>query len=153
MSALVAGAPRSARAEDGATEPKAAGARATHGRPKVHLDDLNVAASPLAAEKADDVRKLLEREARRADWGAGREAKIEYRFRIDELTAVETDGVLRVRCAATGFLPRGKSAKSQIAFGGAPSERDALIDRVLGIVTQGVVTRLAELERKRRGGR
>jgi hypothetical protein len=145
LGALLAGAPGVVHAEtakDRATQSK--------GRPRVVLNDLNVSASPLAAERIDAIKKLLEREARRADWGAGREAKIEYRFRIDELVAEESAGVVRVRCAATGFLPKGKSAKSKLSFGGAPSERDALIDRVLGIVTQGVVTRLADLERRRR---
>lgn len=120
------------------------------GKPSVRLDALDLSRSPLAASREKAIRDLLAQEVRRVDWGAGRGARIEYRFRIDELVAELVDGVLRVRCSATGFLPRGKSAKSHLSFGGAPAERDQVVDHVLTIVTRGVVARLADLERRRR---
>jgi len=120
------------------------------GRPKVELDQLDLAKAPLPASEEKYLRDVLAKEARRADWGAGRKSRIQYRFRIDELEVVEDASVVRVRCAATGWLPRGKTAKSRLAFGGSPKERPELVRRVLAIVARGVVTRLAELERGRR---
>ena len=123
---------------------------AAHGRPKVTLDRLDLSKVPLAATDEAFLRKALSEEARRADWGAGRGAHVEYRFRLDELTVSEAPKVLRVRCSASGSLPKGRSAKSHIAFGGAPTERQTLVRHVLEIVARGVVTRLADLERRRR---
>ncbi|MEZ4225132.1 MAG: hypothetical protein R3B13_29540 [Polyangiaceae bacterium] len=61
------------------------------------------------------------------------------------------DDVMRVSCTAVGRLPGGRSAKSHLTFGGDPRKKNELITRVLEIVARGVVTRLAELERVRRG--
>jgi hypothetical protein len=124
------------------------------GRPKVELD-LLVMPSELSGKASLErhLRSVLRREARRANWGAGRGSKIEYRFYLNELSVLEEAGVLRVRCSAVGKLPRGKSAKSLLTFGGSPSRRDEVLRRVLEIVARGVITRLAELERQRRGGR
>ena len=104
----------------------------------------------LAAADEKYLREVLAKEARKADWGAGHGSLIQYRFRIDELDVTEDAAVVRVHCAATGWLPKGKTAKSKLAFGGAPEERAELVRRVLSIVARGVVTRLAELERQRR---
>jgi hypothetical protein len=121
------------------------------GRPNVNLDALvfpgNVAN---AASLERHFRHMLRRAARRADWGAGRGARIEYRVVVEELAITESGGVLRVRCTALGRLPRGKSARSHLDFGGDPKKRRAVIERVLEIVARGVVTRLAALERQRR---
>jgi len=95
--------------------------------------------------------KVLAREVRRADWGAGRDNRIEYRFEVSELAFSLSDKVLHIRCSAIGRLPGGQQAKSELSFGGSVAERDRLIERVLDIVARGVVTRLAQLERKRRG--
>jgi len=125
-------------------------ASAEKGRPKVVLDDLDLTKTALASPDEKYLREVLAREARRADWGAGRKSRIQYRFRVDELEVTEEASVVRVRCAATGWLPKGKTAKSKLAFGGSPKERAELVRRVLSIVARGVVTRLAELERQRR---
>jgi hypothetical protein len=121
------------------------------GRPSVNLDALvfpTDVANAAALER--HFRHMLRRAARRADWGAGRGARIEYRVVVEELTMTESDGVLRVRCTALGRLPRGKSARSHLDFGGDPKKRRAVVERVLEIVARGVVTRLAALERQRR---
>jgi hypothetical protein len=121
------------------------------GRPSVELDAL---VFPRSIERAPALerhfRHMLKRAARRADWGAGRGARIEYRVVVEELVVTEARGVLRVRCTALGRLPRGKSARSHIDYGGDPRKRRAVVERVLEIVARGVVTRLAALERQRR---
>jgi len=97
------------------------------------------------------LKRTLRREAYRADWGAGRANKIEYRFEVTQLAFTLEEGALRIKCAAIGRLPGGQTAKSQLSFGGDPGQRMKLTKRVLEIVARGVVTRLAELERRRRG--
>jgi len=122
------------------------------GAPTVVLDRLDF---PSDFAGHDAYRKhllsTLRREARRASWGAGRENRIEYRFEVSELAFSLSGDVLHIRCSAVGRLPGGQRAKSELGFGGALAERDRLIKKVLDIVARGVVTRLAELERKRRG--
>jgi hypothetical protein len=125
-------------------------ALADRGHPKVVLDQLDLTKAALAGPEEKYLRQVLAREARRADWGAGRKSRIQYRFRIDMLDVADEESVIRIRCTATGWLPKGKTAKSKLSFGGSPKERAELIRRVLAIVARGVVTRLAELERQRR---
>jgi hypothetical protein len=123
-----------------------------HGHPRVKLDRLEFPDDvPQAAHFKHLLVRLLKHEAWRADWGWGRGSTIEYRFFVKELTLDESDGVLRVSCSAVGRLPGGRIAKSRISFGGSPKKRTALITRVLQIVSRGVITRLAEMERVRRG--
>ena len=124
---------------------------AAAGRPHVKLDRLVFPADVNGAKGFEThLRSTLRREAHHADWGAGRKSKISYRFFVEELNLHEEAGVLRVSCTALGRLPKGKSAKSRIVFGGDPHDRKKVIERVLDIVARGVVTRLAELERTRR---
>ncbi|MEO6600751.1 MAG: hypothetical protein ABIQ16_12810 [Polyangiaceae bacterium] len=120
-------------------------------RPTVKLDRLALPADLVGAKEYEThLRSALRREARRADWGARSGSKISYRFFVEQLELREESGVLHVTCTARGRLPRGKSAKSHIAFGGDPRERKKVVERVLDIVARGVITRLAELERVRR---
>lgn len=122
------------------------------GRPKVKLDRLDFPHDVVGRRYFEKrLRFMLKKEARRADWGAGRESTIEYRFAVTELSFDKSGEVLRVTCAAVGKLPGGKTAKSRLSFGGDPNKRNALVENVLGIVARGVITRLAELERIRRG--
>jgi len=129
-------------------------AAAPKGRPKVSLDRLVM---PEGVERARELerhlKRVLHREARRADWGAGSRAKIEYRFIVEELAVKVEGNVLRVRCTALGRLPKGKSARSRLDYGGSPARRTEEVKKVLEIVARGVMTRLAELERHRRLGR
>ena len=67
--------------------------------------------------------------------------------------AEQMGGVVVVKCTALGKLPKGKVARSHLKFSGAPAERHELTKRVLEIVARGVIGRLAELERIRRGER
>ena len=125
--------------------------RSVEGRPKVKLDRLELPANLVdAREYEKHLRGTLHRETRRADWGARSGSKISYRFFVERLELREEAGVLHVTCTALGRLPKGKSAKSHIVFGGDPRERKKVVEHVLDIVARGVVTRLAELERTRR---
>jgi hypothetical protein len=124
----------------------------TEGHPTVHLDRLEFPAGIVGAPAfKEHLVRSLKREAYRADWGAGRENRIEYRFSVTELSYKLSDGALRIQCSAVGKLPGGQTAKSELTFGGSVNDRASLTKQVLEIVARGVITRLAELERRRRG--
>jgi len=132
-------------------EPADDAASTATGRPRIKLDRLEFPVSLGGAKEYEShLRSTLKREARRADWGASTGSKISYRFFVQQLELHEENGVLHVTCTALGRLPKGKSAKSHIVFGGDARERKKVVERVLDIVARGVVTRLAELERARR---
>jgi hypothetical protein len=123
------------------------------GRPLVKLDRLTLPPVNNAEKIERHLRQVLKREASKADWGAGRGSVIEYRFKVEELSVVNRGGVLSVTCSAAGRLPKGKAARSRLVYGGKPGEPDKLVAHVLDIVARGVITRLAEMERIRRGER
>lgn len=126
--------------------------KSTEGRPNVHLDQLVFPKNIVGASGFEKyLRKVLKREANRVDWGAGHENHIEYRFYIERLEYTVDGHALRIRCEARGHLPGGQTAKSELTFGGDISKRTQLTQQVLEIVGRGVVSRLAQLERKRRG--
>jgi hypothetical protein len=121
------------------------------GRPNVRLDRLEFPAGLADGPQLErHFRQQLKRAAHRADWGAKRGAKIEYRVKLEELTIREGDGVIHVRCTALGSLPKARTTRTFIDFGGRPSERAKVLRHVLEIVARGVVTRLAAIERERR---
>lgn len=119
------------------------------GRPTVHIDRLEFPAG-VGAELERHFRQQLKRAARRADWGARRGQKIEFRVKIEELSVRDADHAVHVRCTALGSLPKGRTTRTFIDFGGDPNDRAKVIRHVLEIVARGVVTRLADIERARR---
>jgi hypothetical protein len=124
------------------------------GRPHVVLDKLEVPGTfPEHQRVAKVLTKLLKHEQYRVEWGAGRHSRITYRFYLEQLDLSVERGVLRVRCTALGRLPKGKTARSKLEFGGDPKDPHRVIDHVLGIVARGVLARLADLERERRARR
>jgi hypothetical protein len=121
------------------------------GRPHIVLDELVVPANLPEHQRVSKVlEKALKHEAHRFQWGAGRSSRIEYRFYLEQLDLSVERGVLKVRCTALGRLPKGKTARSKLEFGGDPKDPRKVIDHVLTIVARGVLSRLADLERDRR---
>lgn len=121
------------------------------GQPRVVLDRLVVPPSvPEHARVTKVLGQILKHEAKRVAWGAGRDARITYRFHLEELELRLDKGVLKVRCTAFGRLPKGKTARSKLEFGGDPREARKVVDQVLTIVARGVLARLADQERERR---
>ncbi|MEN9580728.1 MAG: hypothetical protein RJA70_3737 [Pseudomonadota bacterium] len=132
-------------------EPLADGSEQSRGKPTVKLDHLGFPAMLGGQRYEKFLRKALAKEVLSVDWGASSDSTIEYRFFVTELTVQRKGDALLVKCSASGRLPRGQSAKSQLSFGGDPAKHSQLIERVLGIVARGVISRLAEIERVRRG--
>jgi hypothetical protein len=121
------------------------------GRPHIVLDQLVVPATMPEHQRVSKVlEKALKHEAHRVQWGAGRGSRITYRFYLEQLDLSVEHGVLKVRCTALGRLPKGKTARSKLEFGGDPKDPRKVVDHVLGIVARGVLARLADLERDRR---
>ena len=98
------------------------------------------------------VKKLLEKEGRRADWGKGREAPVEATVEVRELTSIVEGDVVRVTCTAVGKVKGIGAAKSKFSYGGKPSDRAKLEKHVLELVSRGIVTRLADMARSQQGG-
>jgi hypothetical protein len=121
------------------------------GRPRVVLDQLVVPETiPEGRRVGKVLDRVLKREQQRVEWGAGRESRITYRFYLEQLDLSVERGVLKVRCTALGRLPKGKTARSKLEYGGDPARAHQVIDHVLSIVARGVLARLADLERDRR---
>lgn len=121
------------------------------GRPQIVLDRLVVPPNlPEAQRVSRMLEKTLKHEAHRVEWGAGRGNRITYRFYLEQLDVSVEHGVLMVRCTALGRLPKGKSARSKLEFGGDPQKPRQIVDHVLTIVARGVLARLADLEKDRR---
>lgn len=126
--------------------------RPIDGRPTIVLDRLSFPKEVIGAKDFEKhLRRELAKEASQADWGAGRDNRIEYRFEVTQLRFIVEKDAFLIRCAAVGRLPGGQTAKSELSFGGGLGERTKLTKRVLTIVARGVIARLAELERRRRG--
>lgn len=121
------------------------------GRPQIVIDKLVVPPNMPEYKRVSRVlEKALKHEAHRVEWGAGRGSRITYRFYLEQLDLSVEHGVLKVRCTALGRLPKGKTARSKLEFGGDPKDPRKVIDHVLTIVARGVLARLADLERDRR---
>lgn len=120
-------------------------------RPKVVLDHIEFPAMLGGNRYKKHLVKALRKEAHRVDWGAGADSTIQYRFSVKELAVQRKGDAIVVKCEAVGRLPRGRSANSKLNFGGDPRHRSKLVEKVLEIVARGVISRLAEMERVRRG--
>ncbi len=124
------------------------------GRPHIVLDQLVVPNNLPEHQRVSKVlEKALRHGAHRVEWGAGRGSRITYRFYLEELDLSVEHGVLKVRCTAFGRLPKGKTARSKLEFGGDPKDPRKVVDHVLEIVARGVLSRLADMERDRRSRR
>ncbi len=139
----------------GAAEPALIGPDdGPEGRPHIVLDQLVVPSNLPQHQRVSKVlEKALKHEAYRVQWGAGRGSRITYRFYLEQLDLSVERGVLKVRCTALGRLPKGKTARSKLEFGGDPKDPQKVVDHVLGIVARGVLSRLADMERDRRSRR
>lgn len=149
---LLAAVPAAAKGKPGEKKDARLALITPNGRPTIKIDKVELPPDVANAKGYTKyLKKRLLRESRRAKWGAGRNNVIQYRFTISELSIQDDGDVLRVRCTAVGRLPRGQAAKSHLTFSGDPRKRRQVIEHVLDIVARGVVIRLAELERIRRG--
>jgi hypothetical protein len=121
------------------------------GRPRIKVDRITL---PSGTANADELERhlkfVLRKEARRADWGTGAKSTISLRFTIETLAIEQRPNSLHVLCSALGELPRRRTARSQLSYGGEPKLGKKLVFQVVEIVARGVISRLADMERARR---
>jgi hypothetical protein len=91
------------------------------------------------------LRGLLTQAAKKADFGDAKSVKLSAR--VIDFTSVKKGDILQVSCTIVGRVAGGQSARSRISFGGSPKEREQLEKQVLSMVSNGLVTRLAEIAR------
>lgn len=115
-------------------------------RPKVVWSEVTVKGD--RPDVAPVVKKILEKEGRRADWGRRRDTPIEAEVEIRELSHVREGEVVRVTCTAVGKIPGLGAAKSRFSYSGKPEEQRKLEHHVLELVARGIVTRLADMARE-----
>jgi len=113
----------------------------------VGITDVVVPEGPESRGLARVVRRLLAHAIKRANFGKAH--KVRFSARVTVLEMIEHGDVLKVRCTMVGRLSDGTSARSRLEFGGKPSEKTALRNKVLGMVADGLVTRLAQMARDR----
>jgi hypothetical protein len=121
-----------------------------HAGAQVFFTDIQIPAGGDAKarkSRTKAVRKLLANAAKRADFGKAAEVRITAA--VTELESIEGDDVVKVRCTMTGRLKGGPLARSRLEFSGKPSQRRELEKKVLGMVADGLVTRLAQMARER----
>lgn len=99
------------------------------------------------AKKTKMVRRLLATAAKRAQFGKAQ--KVRIHATVTELEVVDQGEVVKVRCTMVGRLEGGQRARSRMEFSGRPSEKVALERKVLGMVADGLMTRLAQMARER----
>lgn len=94
---------------------------------------------------ARSIRRLAHASLAHLDFGKN---KVEVTIVVKELVIEQiSDELIRVRCTLIGKLKGGGTAKSRLAFSGKPARKKQLTRQVLTAVTDGVMTRLAELAR------
>lgn len=113
----------------------------------VVVTDVLVPEGPEAKATAKLVRRLIAGSAKRAKWGKA--SRVRVVVRVAQLDVTEEGGVLRVTCTMSGRLEGGPGARSRLSYGGHPSRRKDLVKKVLGMVGDGLVTRLAQMARER----
>ena len=93
------------------------------------------------------LRQLLRKASKSADWGKSKQLALSARVKVLEWE--ERDDLVRLKLTVVARIVGGPSARSHIRLGARPSERRKLERQALRIVAEGLVTRLAEIARKR----
>ncbi|MCC6526213.1 MAG: hypothetical protein IT373_26440 [Polyangiaceae bacterium] len=127
----------------GALAPRVAAAES-----RVLWSSVEVRAGDDAQRVGERLRTALRRASRHAKWGKGRHLVLSAR--VTHFDWERGDGVLRLSCTVVARIGGGQGARSRIRMGGRPEERAKLEKQVLGIVANGLVTRLSELARAER---
>ncbi len=113
---------------------------------EVFFTEVVVPDGPKAAQQAKLVRSLLGSAAKRAKFGKVKKARI--KAKVTEYAEIVEGDVLTIRCSMAGRLEGGRRARSHLAYSGKASRRSELQKKVMGIVADGLVTRLAQLARE-----
>jgi len=116
-------------------------------RKKVDWTAVEVRPGDDAKRISRQLRRQLQKASKGADWGKNK--KLALRAQVKVLEWEEGDEVVRLKLTVTARIVDGPTARSHIRLGARPSERRKLERQALRIVADGLVTRLAEIARKR----
>ena len=121
------------------------------GSSKVSWGEVAVREGEDSARVAKELSKLLKTATKRADWGKRKDKKAFYALsaKVTKFEWQETAGVVHLDVVAVGKLKGGAGVKTKIRVGGKPTDRKKLEKDGLRIVAEGLVTRLAELVRRK----
>jgi hypothetical protein len=125
------------------TPPAEAAARA-----RIDWSEVAVRDGADAKRVAKTLTSLLKKAGRHADWGKGK-SQVRLKARVAKLEWQEQEGVVRLELAVIGRVESGPEVRSRIRVGGKPSDRAKIEREGLRIVAEGLVTRLAEIVRRR----
>lgn len=123
------------------------GSARAEGRTAVTWTRIAVPEGDDAVPLEKSLKKLLDKAARKANFGKVK--KLSLSVKVTTFSSEQKGDVHRVSCTIVGHIPGGPSAKSHISFGGAPADKAKLEQQVLTMVSNAVVTRLAEIVRAR----
>ena len=96
------------------------------------------------------ISKTALREAKAFNWGAEKDAKIEFRVSVETIEERHEADIVSYNCALKVVLPRNKRARSRLEYSGKWSSREKILKETLRIALRGALSRAAELEKKRR---
>ena len=117
-----------------------------HAKAEIFFADVVVPEGPRALQQAKLVRRLLGAAVKRAHFGKVKKARIHAK--VTDYAEVVDGDVLTIHCSMSGRLEGGPRARSKLAYSGKVSRRAELEKKVLGIVADGLVTRLAQMARE-----
>jgi hypothetical protein len=119
---------------------------------KVSWGEVFVREGADAARLTKELNKLLKAATKRADWGKRKDSKESYSLsaRVTKLEWQESGGIVHLEVAAVGKVSGGAGVKTKIRVGGKPTERKKLEKEGLRIVAEGLVTRLADVVRRKK---
>jgi hypothetical protein len=95
---------------------------------------------------AESMTRLLVKASRKAKWGKGE--PLELKANVTKLSWETRDDVVLVSVTVVAKISGGKTARSHIRIGGRPSDKRKLETQALGIVADGLVTRLSDIARR-----
>jgi hypothetical protein len=117
-------------------------------RPRVDWADVAVREGDDAKRLGKELQGFLKKASKRADWGK-RGGKVRLAARVARFEWLDGEEVLRLEVTVVGRVQGGPEVRSRIRVGGRPGDRKKLEKEGLRIVAEGLVTRLADIVRRR----
>lgn len=116
---------------------------------RVSWTSVDLPEDKLRRRRERTLRKVLEKESKRAEWGDHESKKLEASVKVVEFQVQHKENVVRVTCTALGKLAGGPTVRTHFSMGDHPDHQRKLEKMVLTLVARGIVTRLAAIARNK----
>ena len=116
---------------------------------RVSWTSVDLPEGELRRRRERTLRKVLEKESKRAEWGDHASKKLEASVKVIEYQVQHKENVVRVTCTALGKLAGGPTVRTHFSMGDHPKNQRKLEKMVLTLVARGLVTRLAAIARNK----